>query len=138
MIYFRRCGQLRSIFLPHPSTNYLLVVYFSPLNDPMAAGTDAFLQVWDGLQAYAFPLFALIRQVLNKLWMCKGTFLTLITPFWLQKEWFLELQSLAVAPLLLLPLRRDLLRQPHFHRLHQNLHMLRLHAWRLYSDLFAA
>ena len=28
-------------------------VYFSPLNDPMAAGTDAFLQSWDRLQAYA-------------------------------------------------------------------------------------
>ena len=29
---------------------------------------------------------------------CKGTFLTLIAPFWLQKEWFPELLSLAVAP----------------------------------------
>ena len=35
--------------------NYRLPVYFSPLNDPMAAGTDAFLQVWDCLQAYTFP-----------------------------------------------------------------------------------
>ena len=30
-------------------------VYLSPFRDPMAAGTDAFLQRWDGLQAYAFP-----------------------------------------------------------------------------------
>ena len=64
----------------------------------MAAGTDTFLQVWDGLQAYTFPPFALIRQVLNKLTSSKGTFLTLITPFWPQKEWFPELQSLTVAP----------------------------------------
>ena len=42
------------------------------------------------------------------------------TPFWTQKEWFPELQSLAVAPPVPLPLRRELLRQPHFHHLHQN------------------
>ena len=47
--------------------NYRLPVYFLPLNDPMAASMDAFFQEWDGLQAYAFPSFDLIRQVLNKL-----------------------------------------------------------------------
>ena len=50
-----------------------LPVYFSPCNYPMAAGMDAFLQKWDRLQAYAFPTFSLIRQVLNKLRSCKGT-----------------------------------------------------------------
>ena len=50
-------------------------VYVSPLKNPMAAGTDAFLQSWDGLQAYAFPQFSVIRQVLNKLRSCKGTLL---------------------------------------------------------------
>ena len=96
--------------------NYCLPVYFSPVNDSMAA--DTFLQVWDGLHAYAFPPFALIQQVLGKLKTCKGTFLTLVAPFWSQKEWFPKLLSL--APSVLLPFRRDLLRQPHFHRLHQN------------------
>ena len=60
------------------SLNYRLPVYFSPLNDPVAAGTDAFLQSWDGLQAYAFPPFALIRNVLNKLCSSRGTLLTLV------------------------------------------------------------
>ena len=68
--------------------NYRLSVYFSPLNDPMAAGTDVFLQEWDRLQAYAFPPFALIFQVINKLRSCKGTLMTLIALFWPQKEWF--------------------------------------------------
>ena len=58
------------------SLNFCLPVYFSHLNDPMAAGTDAFLQDWNGLQAYAFPRFALIRQVRTKLWSCKATELT--------------------------------------------------------------
>ena len=64
------------------SLNFLLQVYFSLLNDPLAAGTDVFLQDWNGLQACAFPPFALVRQVLTKLHSCKGMELALITPFW--------------------------------------------------------
>ena len=60
--------------------DYRLPVYFSPLNDPMAAGTDAFLQSWDHLQANAFPSFSLIHQVLSKLQSSRGTLLTLIAP----------------------------------------------------------
>ena len=41
-----------------------LPVYFSPASDPRAAGTDALLQSWDDLQAYAFPPIAIIRRVL--------------------------------------------------------------------------
>ena len=37
------------------SANRQCCVFFSPFRDPLAAGTDAFLQCWDGLQAYAFP-----------------------------------------------------------------------------------
>ena len=76
------------------SLNYRFPVYVSPLNDPMAAGKDAFLQPWDGLQVYAFPPFPLIRQVLSKLRSSRGTLLTLVAPLWLQKEWFQELWSL--------------------------------------------
>ena len=108
-----------------------LPVYFSLLNDPMAVGTDAFLQSWDGLQAYAFPPFSFIKQVLNKLWSCKGTLLMLVSLYWYQNEWFLDLVALSVAAPVALPARTDLLRQPHFHHLHQNLHVLHLHAWRL-------
>ena len=37
-------------------------VYFSPMYDPLSAGTDAMLQSWDGLKAYAFPPFGLIPR----------------------------------------------------------------------------
>ena len=47
--------------------NYRLPTYFSPVQDPMALGTDAMLQDWDGLEAYAFPPFSLTQQVLQKL-----------------------------------------------------------------------
>ena len=36
-------------------------IYFSPFRDPRSAGTDAFLQFWDSLRAYAFHPVAVIR-----------------------------------------------------------------------------
>ena len=59
------------------SLNHRLSVYFVPMSDPMAASTDAFLQTWDGMDVYAFPPFAIIRQVLNKLRASKRTSITL-------------------------------------------------------------
>ena len=60
------------------SLNYRLPMYFSPFDDPMAAGTDAFLHSWEHLQAYAFPPFSLLRQVLDKLRSSRGAVLTLV------------------------------------------------------------
>ena len=111
-----------------------LPVYFSPASDPRAAGTDALLQPWDNLQAYAFPPIAIIRRVLLKLRSSKNCELTLIAPFWPQRDWFPDLLELLSDVPVTLSSRRDLLRQPHFHRFHQNLPMLQLTAWRLSSD----
>ena len=68
------------------SLNCRLPIYFAPLNDPLSAGTDAFLQSWNGMQAYAFPPFSLIREVLSKLRQSKSTYPMLIAPLWPQKE----------------------------------------------------
>ena len=77
------------------SDNRRCSIYFSPFRDPMAAGTDAFLQRWDGLQAYAFPPWSIIPRVLAKLrsspwWLRIGlsepglpTFFTCRWPLWL-------------------------------------------------------
>ena len=111
-----------------------LPVYFSPASDPRAAGTDALLQPWDDLQAYAFSPIAIIRRVLLKLRSSKNCELTLIAPFWPQRDWFPDLLELLSDVPIALSGQRDLLRQPHFHWFHQNLPMLRLTAWRLSSD----
>ena len=111
-----------------------LPVYFSPASDPRAAGTDALLQSWDDLQAYTFPPIAIIRRVLLKLRSSKNCKLTLIAPFWPQRDWFPDLLELLSDVPVTLSGRRDLLRQPHFHRFHLNLPMLQLTAWRLSSD----
>ena len=113
------------------SLSHLCSVYFAPVSDPMAAGTDAMLQSWDSLQAYAFPPFAMISQVLAKVRSFQSLELTLIAPLWPQRPWFPELLILPPLPL---PSRWDLLCQPHVRRFHQNLSMLRFHAWRLSGD----
>ena len=73
------------------SDNHRCSIYFSPLHDPESAGTDAFLQSWNGLQAYAFPPVSLIPRVLAKLRASSGTELTLVAPFWTQRPWFADL-----------------------------------------------
>ena len=114
-----------------------LPVFFAPAWEPKATGVDAFLQLWDNLQAYAFPLIAIIRRVLLKLRASHHCELTLIAPFWPQREWFPDLLELLSDIPIELPKRQDLLRQLHFHRFHENLQMLRLTAWRLSSDSHA-
>ena len=111
-----------------------LPVFFAPAWEPKATGVDAFLQPWDNLQAYAFPPIAIIRRVLLKLRASRNCDLTLVAPFWPQREWFPDLLELLSDIPIELPKRQDLLRQPHFHRFHENLQMLRLTAWRLSSD----
>ena len=114
--------------------NHRLPVYFSPMFDPQSAGTDAMMQSWDGLQAFAFPPFVLLYCVLSKVQQSRGLELTLVAPFWSQHPWFLDLLELLVEVPFFLPLRKDLLRQPLFHRFHQNLLVLRLTAYHLSSN----
>ena len=116
------------------SANHRCSIYFSPFRDPMSAGTDAFLQSWDGLQAYAFPSVAIIPRVLATLRASTGTELTLVAPHWAQCPWFSDLLQLSLAPPVVLPARRDLLRLPRSCHLSPDLSRLRLHAWRLSSD----
>ena len=116
------------------SANHRCSIYFSPYRDPQSAGTDAFLQSWDGLQAYAFPLFSIIPSVLAKLRESRGTELTLVAPHWAQRPWFPDLLQLSLAPPVVLPDRPDLLHLPRSRLLYPVLRQLRLHAWRLSSD----
>ena len=113
------------------SENRRCSIYFSPIRDPQSAGTDAFLQSWDGLQAYAFPPWSIIPRVLAKLRMSRGTELTLVSPYWPQRPWFPDLLQLSLAPPVVLPDRPDLLFQHRSRLRYQGLHKLRLHAWRL-------
>ena len=57
-----------------------LPVFFAPAWEPKTARVDAFLQPWDNLQAYAFPLIAIIKRVLLKLRASHNCDLTLLAP----------------------------------------------------------
>ena len=114
--------------------NHRLQVYFSPMVDPQAAAVDALIQPWDHLQAYAFPPFSLLQRVLNKVRSSHNLELTLVAPFWPLRPWFADLLDLLVEVPVLLPLRRDLLRQPHFHQFHGNLRAVGLTGYRIASD----
>ena len=103
------------------SINHRLQVYFPPMADPQAAAVDALIQPWDHLQAYAFPPFSLIQRVLTKVRGSLNLEMTLVAPFWPPRPWFPDLLDLLVEVPVLLPHRRDLLRQPHFHQFHGNL-----------------
>ena len=92
------------------SLNNRLQVYFSPVVDPQAAGTDAMVQPWDHLQAYAFPTFGLIPCLLAKVRLSRSLEMTLVAPFWPLKPWFPDLLELLVEVPVLLPSLRDLLR----------------------------
>ena len=94
------------------SANHRCSIYFSPYRDPQSAGTDAFLQSWDGLQAYVFPPFVIIPRVLAKLRESRGTELTLVAPHWAQRPWFPDLLQLSLAPPVILPDCLDLLLLP--------------------------
>ena len=111
-----------------------LANYYSPHLDQEAVGVDAFLQQWDHLEGYAFPPFAMIRRVINKIRESKRCKVTLIAPWWPQREWFPDLLSLLVDIPRLLPLRKDLLRQATNRALHGGLQGLQLAGWRLSSD----
>ena len=77
------------------SDNHRCSIYFLPYRDPLSAGTDALLQSWDGLLAYAFPPWSILPQVLAKL---RVSHRTLIAPYWPQRPWFVDLLQLSVAP----------------------------------------
>ena len=113
------------------SDNHRCSIYFSPYRGPLLAGTDALLQSWDGLLAYAFPPWSILPQVLAKL---RVSYRTLIAPYWPQRPWFVDLLQLLVAPPVTLSARPDLLFKPRSHQRYPGLHRLALHAWRLSSD----
>ena len=68
------------------SLNKKLPLYCSLVPDPMAAMEDAFMHPWDGLEVYAFPPFALLSGVLNRLMGSSRCRMILVAPLWPHRE----------------------------------------------------
>ena len=109
-------------------------VFFAPAWEPKAARIDVFLQPWDNLQAYAFPLIAIIKRVLLKLRASHNCDLTLLAPLLASKGMVSRSARTSIRHSNRTTQTLRLLRQPLFHRFHENLPMLRLTAWRLSGE----
>jgi hypothetical protein len=114
--------------------NNRLPVWVSPMADPQAVGVDALSMSWKGMFAYAFPTFVILGKVLEKALKDHPCELILVAPKWPNQSWYARLLDLLVDFPLRLPLREDLLFQPHNKLRHQSLPAVCLHAWRLSSD----
>ena len=114
--------------------NNRLPVFVSPMADPLAVDVDAMSMSWNGMNAYAFPPFVMLGRVLEKVLKDHPYEMVLVAPKWPNQSWYARLLELLVDFPLVLPLREDLLFQPHNHQRHRSLPAVCLHAWRLSSD----
>ena len=114
------------------SRNNRLPVFCSPLPEPEAWGTDAFLQDWRGLDLYAYPPTKVLGKVVQKFRQSHPCRMTLVAPCWVKQAWFPDVLDLLVDHPRILPERPNLLRQTYLPRVFcTSLSVLRLTAWRL-------
>ena len=88
----------------------------------------------EGNVCLCIPPFVMLGRVLEKILKDHPCELILIAPKWPNQSWYARLLELLVDFPLVLPLREDLLTQPHNHLRHQSLQAVHLHAWMLSSD----
>ena len=101
--------------------------FYSWNHTPAAAGQDAFLQPWPVQGGYAFPPFALVQLVLNRIRLLQTT-TVVITPLWKTATWFTDLNTMSIQAPLLLPKSPDLITDQ-TGRPHPLLPQMRLVAW---------
>ncbi len=115
--------------------NAQLPLYVSPMPDLEAVGVEAMSTPWTWKNMYAFPPWVMIPAVLHKFALETDKTLILVAPLWPSKPWFPELLALLTDYPRQLPQRSDLLTMPINGEPHNNLGMLKLHAWRLSTSL---
>ena len=104
--------------------------WFSVQNDDPPLGHDALAHPWPKGRLYAFPPFALIPCVLERV-RAQGLQLLLVAPMWPSSLWYADLIALAQGPPWVLPSRRDLLSQAGGTIFHSHPEMCKLAVWSL-------
>ena len=102
-------------------------VYFAPFPEAQAQAVDALTQSWEGLQAYAYPPPALLLKVIQKIQQTVNCTIILVVPKWPRCTWFPHLLHLLIDVPRQLPLRHNLLKQPHREIFHDRVQDLSLH-----------
>ena len=106
--------------------NHKLHQYVSPVPDPKALAIDALGMNWSGLLLYSFPPTALCPLVARKFINSQSGRMLLVAPLRDSEEWLQDLLALSIRRPMALPLKENLLKQPHLKVFHQNLRSLNL------------
>ena len=111
-----------SVDLLASSLTHLLPCYCARADDPDAWALDAFSIPWSDFLGFAFPPFALLPRVLEKVASDRASLL-LVAPFWPKRPWFPRLRSLLAGQPRSLPGRQpvSLIRHPNPRVLHLTL-----------------
>jgi hypothetical protein len=107
---FRRISSLWGppqidLFASRQSTQTTRFMLWRAADSPEAI--DALSMRWDFALAYLFPPIPLLKRVVRKLELSRGTFL-LVTPYWEAQTWFACLQALQVQDVRRLPYHNEL------------------------------
>ena len=129
-LQIRQVHPLLAVDLFASSLAHLLPCYCARTDDPDAWALDAFSIPWSDFLGYAFPPFALLPRVLEKVASDRASLL-LIAPFWPKRPWFPWLLSLLAGQPRSLPVFPGLLRQPISLTQHPNPGVLHLTLWPL-------
>lgn len=92
--------------------NYKCSTYCSWRPDPKASFVDAFSFEWKGSHFYAFPPFAVVGKVLQKI-RDEQSMLIVVAPSWSSQPWYPYYMSMAVSEILYLGPNRNLLICPY-------------------------
>lgn len=96
--------------------NFKCKKYISWFKDPGSWAVDAFTVCWKPFFFYAFPPFAIILKVLQKISMERSTGIVVV-PYWTTQPWFPFFVSLQISELIIFKPNKNLLRssnrEPH-------------------------
>ncbi len=107
-LIWREFGQAQVHLFASRETSHCPLCF--SLTHPAPLGLDAMVQTCPRLRLYAFPLIALLPEVLER--VCRDrVLLLLIAPRWPCRFWFPDIICLLDRPPLELPVRTDLLSQ---------------------------
>ena len=106
--------------------NYQFKPFASLWPDPEAIAVDSFTFSWSSFTFYAFPPFAIIPHVLQKIALDNATGL-LIIPDWPNSPWFKQFNRMLISECLIIPSSKHLLQLPShpkvLHPLQRSLHL---------------
>jgi hypothetical protein len=120
------------LFASRQSTQTLRFMSWKAADSPEAI--DTLSMRWDFMMAFLSPPILLLKRVIRKLELSRGTFL-LVTPYWEAQTWFASLQALQVEDVRRFPYSNDLIIDLMTGEPPPNLERLYLVVWKISGGL---